>query len=100
MAPEKKIFWEVDVQADFMLPAGRLYVPGAEKLIPTIERLVSAAVESHSLMVSSADAHPEDDPEFQKFPPHCLAGSPGAQILPEGLTGNFSTIPNDRSRPP
>ena len=24
------IFWEVDVQADFMLPGGHLYVPGAE----------------------------------------------------------------------
>jgi len=26
-----------------MLPGGKLYVPGAEKIIPNIQRLVSAA---------------------------------------------------------
>jgi len=98
MAHERKVFWEVDVQADFMLPGGKLYVPGAEKLIPNIQRLVSAAVESGSLLVSSGDAHPEGDPEFQTFPPHCLAGSSGARILPEGLARNFCTIANDSSR--
>ena len=99
MAKPKTVFWEVDVQADFMLPGGKLYVPGAEKLIPNIRRLVSAAVESGSLLVSSGDAHPEGDPEFQRFPPHCLAGSSGARILPEGLARNFGTIANDPSRP-
>ena len=37
------IFWEVDVQADFMLPGGHLYVPGAEMLLPNIRRLTDAA---------------------------------------------------------
>ena len=99
MARRKIVLWEVDAQADFIWPGGKLYVPGAEKLIPNIKRLVSAAVESGSLLVSSGDAHPEGDPEFQKFPPHCLAGSPGARILPEGLTRDFCTVPNDPSRP-
>jgi len=34
---------EVDVQADFMLPGGKLYVPGAEKLLLNIRRLTDAA---------------------------------------------------------
>ena len=33
----KIVFWEVDTQADFMLPGGKLYVPGAEKTIPECE---------------------------------------------------------------
>jgi nicotinamidase/pyrazinamidase len=99
MAPQKTVFWEVDAQADFMLPGGKLYVPGAEKLIPNIERLVAAAVESGSLLVSSGDAHPEGDPEFERFPPHCLRGTPGARIIAEGLAANFCTIANDVSRP-
>ena len=33
------IFWEVDVQADFMLPGGKLYVSGAEKILPNIRKL-------------------------------------------------------------
>jgi nicotinamidase/pyrazinamidase len=83
-----------------MLPDGKLYAHGAEKLIPNIERLVAAAVDSGSLLISSGDAHPENDPEFAQFPPHCLAGSSGARIIPEGLAINFCTVPNDtRSLP-
>ena len=98
MASLKTIFWEVDAQADFMLPGGKLYVPGAEKTIPNIRRLVTAATEAGALLVSSGDAHPEGDPEFQRFPPHCLRGTPGARIIPEALAKKFCTIPNDASR--
>ena len=100
MAPRKVVFWEVDAQADFMLPGGKLYVPGAEKIIPNIQRLVHAATEAGVFLVSSGDAHPENDPEFQRFLPHCLRGTPGARVIPEGLTGDFVTIPNDSSRKP
>jgi len=98
MALQKTVFWEVDAQADFMLPGGKLYVPGAEKIIPNIERLTSAAVEAGALLVSSGDSHPEGDVEFERFPPHCLRGTSGARIVPEGLAANFCTIPNDPSR--
>ena len=46
------IFWEVDVQRDFMLPGGNLYVPGAEKLIPNIRRLTDAAKQDKVFLVS------------------------------------------------
>jgi nicotinamidase/pyrazinamidase len=98
MASQKTVFWEVDAQADFMLPGGKLYAPGAEKIIPNIERLVTAAIEAGALVVSSGDSHPEGDPEFERFPPHCLRGTAGARIVPEGLAPNFCTIPNDASR--
>jgi nicotinamidase/pyrazinamidase len=94
---QKTVFWEVDAQADFMLPGGKLYVRGAEKIIPNIERLVTAAVEAGALLVSSGDSHPEGDPEFKMFPPHCLRGTSGARIISEGLAGNFCIIPNDDS---
>jgi nicotinamidase/pyrazinamidase len=99
MAQPKIIFWEVDAQADFMLPGGKLYVPGAEKIIPNIERLVRGATDAGIFLVSSGDAHPEGDPEFARFPPHCLRGTPGARIIPEGMAENSRAIPNDRSRP-
>ncbi len=98
MAQRKIILWEVDAQADFMLPGGNLYVPGAEKIIPRIARLVKAGTETGSLIVASGDAHAQNDPEFQKFPSHCIAGTPGAQIIPEGLAKGSRTIPNDASR--
>ena len=99
MALQKTVFWEVDAQADFMLPGGKLYVPGAEKILPNIERLVGAAIEAGALLVSSGDSHPEGDVEFERFPPHCLRGTAGARIVPQGLSANFCTIPNDQSRP-
>ena len=45
MASRDVIFWDVDTQVDFMLQGGKLYVPGAEKLIPNLRRLVDAARE-------------------------------------------------------
>lgn len=97
MAHKKPVLWVVDVQEDFMLPGGKLYVSGAERIIPNIKRLVSAASDKHALIVSSGDSHPEGDPEFKTFPPHCLRGSVGARIIPEGMTASFKVIPNDPS---
>ncbi len=98
MGQRKIIFWSVDVQADFMLPGGNLYVPGAEKLIPNIQRLVSAALASGALVVSSGDAHAPNDPEFAQFPPHCVAGTSGARVLPEALGRRVCTIANDAAQ--
>ncbi len=98
MVQNKTVLWEVDAQADFMLPGGKLYAPGAEKIIPRIARLTKTGTETGTLIVSSGDAHAQNDPEFQKFPPHCIAGTPGAQIIPEGLAKGFRAIPNDGSR--
>ena len=95
MQSRSYIFWEVDVQADFMLPGGKLYVPGAEKLLPNIRKLTDAARRGEVFLVSHGDFHPASDPEFQQFPPHCLKGTPGAELLPEALTGNYVRIEND-----
>lgn len=89
------IFWEVDVQADFMLPGGKLYVPGAEKLLPNIRKLTDAARRGEVFLVSHGCFHPVNDPEFQQFPPHCVKGTPGAEFVPEALTNNFVRIEND-----
>lgn len=93
--PKRIVFWEVDVQTDFMLPGGKLYVPGAEKIIPNIRRLVEAAESTGALLVSSACAHSENDPEFRVFPPHCIKGTDGARVIPEGMKKAFQTIPTD-----
>jgi nicotinamidase/pyrazinamidase len=88
------IFWEVDVQADFMLAGGKLYVPGAEKLLPNIRKLTDAARRGDVFLVSHGCFHPPDDPEFKQFPPHCLKGTPGAELVPEALTDDFVRVEN------
>jgi nicotinamidase/pyrazinamidase len=95
MLKSKVVFWEVDVQEDFMLPGGNLYVSGGEKIIPNIMRLVDVAREGRVLLISSACRHLPDDPEFEIFPPHCVRGTPGERIIPEGLAEKVHFIPND-----
>ena len=94
MQSRKFIFWEVDVQADFMLPGGKLYVPGAEKLLPNIRKLTDAARRGEVFLVSHGDSHPPNDPEFKQFPPHCLKGTPGAELVLEALADNFVRVEN------
>lgn len=88
------ILWEVDAQADFMLPGGKLYVPGAEKIIPNLNRLVETARQRNTFLISSVDAHKPTDPEFREWPPHCLKGTPGAELIPEARASNYLVIPN------
>jgi len=88
------ILWEVDVQADFVLPGGKLYVPGAEKLLPNIRRLTDLARQGRVFLVSHGDFHAPDDPEFKIFPPHCVKGTAGAELVPEALTQRVARVPN------
>ena len=88
------VFWEVDTQADFMLPGGKLYVPGAEKLLPNLRRLTNAARRGKVFLVSHGCFHPEGDPEFATFPPHCIQGTPGSKYVPEALTDKVAEVPN------
>jgi nicotinamidase/pyrazinamidase len=95
MWSDKFIFWEVDTQADFMLPGGKLYVPGAEKLLPNIRKLVDAARQGRVFLVSHGCFHAKDDPEFNRFPPHCVKGTPGAEYVPEALADKVAVVPNE-----
>ena len=86
----RRILWDVDTQVDFMLPQGKLYVPGAEETAPAMKRLVDAARAAGIPHVASADDHeltdPEiaDEPDFTNtFPPHCLRGTRGAEKIRE-----------------
>jgi len=94
MGPPRVVFWDVDTQVDFMLPGGQLYVPGAEKIISNLKRLVDAARQGRVLLVSSADAHLPDDEEFKDFPPHCVQGTPGQKKIPETLMPGPVVVPN------
>ncbi len=95
MLSRNLIFWEVDTQADFMLPGGKLYVPGAERLLPNIRKLTDAARQDRVFLVSHGCYHMSNDPEFKTFPPHCIKGTPGSAYVPEALTDKVVTVPNE-----
>ena len=81
----KTVFFDVDTQIDFLYPAGALYVPGAEKLLPVLAALNQHAAAHGIPLISTVDAHTEDDPEFRQWPPHCVAGTAGQRKPSETL---------------
>jgi len=90
----KTVFFDVDTQIDFLYPAGALYVPGAEKLVPSIVRLNRYAAERGIPVISDMDAHTEDDPEFAVWPPHCVAGTAGQQKPAATLLEKRAVVPS------
>jgi len=78
-----RIFYEVDIQNDFMNKNGALYVPGAELIKPNIKILTNYAREKNIPVWGSVDSHVENDPEFETFPRHCVQGEKGQEkIIP------------------
>jgi nicotinamidase/pyrazinamidase len=73
----KTICFDVDTQLDFLLPAGALSVPGAAHVIAAAARLNHWAEAQGFVVVSTTDAHTEDDAEFAAWPAHCVAGAHG-----------------------
>jgi len=73
----KTVFLDVDTQIDFLFPAGALYVPGAEEIVPNLAVLTRHGLVRGHQIISTADAHSEDDPEFKIWKPHCVAGTIG-----------------------
>ena len=77
-----------------MLSTGSLYVPGAEKFIPKLRRLFDFARKNEISILSTVDAHATADPEFGRFPPHCIVGTEGQRKLDETTLSRALIIPN------
>ena len=90
----KAVFVDVDTQLDFLYPAGALYVPGAERLVPAIGRLNRYAASQGIPVLSTADAHTENDPEFEHWPPHCIVDTTGQHKASATLLDKRVVVPN------
>jgi len=88
------LLWDVDTQIDFLAPRGRLYMPGAEKILPNLGRLTRWAAEHRVPIIASVDAHLPGDPELQIYGEHCMVGTPGQQKAPETLLPDCFVVPN------
>ena len=73
----------VDVQNDF-LPGGSLAVPDGDAVIAPANRCAALFAQRASPVFATRDWHPGDHCSFQArggpWPPHCVAGSRGAQF--------------------
>ncbi len=87
----RTVYFDVDTQYDFLLPSGALYVPGAEHVISRISALNRHAAANRIPLVSTTDAHSENDAEFSAWPPHCIVGTMG-QRKPESTLLSRRTV--------
>jgi nicotinamidase/pyrazinamidase len=73
----KKALLIVDVQNDFC-PGGALAVNDGDKIVPIINQIEN----KFDIVISSQDWHPATTVHFEKWPPHCIAGTFGADFHP------------------
>lgn len=90
----KPVFFDIDSQLDFLYPSGALYVPGAERITPAIARLNRYAAAHRIPVISTTDAHAENDLEFQTWPHHCVAGALGQRKPEDTLLAKRVVVPN------
>jgi nicotinamidase/pyrazinamidase len=77
----KKVLLIVDVQNDFC-PGGALAVNDGDKIVPIINQIQ----DKFDFVISSQDWHPANTVHFEKWPPHCIAGTFGADFHPNLIT--------------
>jgi len=87
-----KAFFDIDTQLDFLYPAGALYAPGCERVIPNVAKLNAHAVAQKIALISSTCAHTETPDEFKVWPPHCVKGCLGQRKPAATLVGNGQII--------
>lgn len=73
----------VDMQNDFVHERGALRVPAAGATVEPIRTLLERARNAKAQVLFTQDWHAPDDPEFRIWPPHCVAGTWGAEIIAE-----------------
>ncbi|MEA2269089.1 MAG: nicotinamidase/pyrazinamidase [Solirubrobacteraceae bacterium] len=73
----------VDFQNDFS-PGGALAVPAGDEIAGRLHELIDSG--RFGLVVATRDWHPADHGSFStaggRWPEHCLAGTPGAELHP------------------
>ena len=88
----------MDVQNDFC-PGGALGVDGGDQLGAVIAEAAAGA----GTLVATRDMHPADHISFREqggpWPPHCVAGTPGAELHPS-VAGLSFDIVHDKGRDP
>ncbi|MFH1750229.1 MAG: hypothetical protein ABH863_00970, partial [Candidatus Micrarchaeota archaeon] len=91
------VFFDSDTQNDFMLPAGKMYVHGAEHIYKNLHSLTAFARRRKIKIISCMDRHfgtPKyRDLEFSElevwggpFPMHCMDSTPGQKKIKEAAS--------------
>ena len=80
----------IDMANDFVYPGGTIadaggpaYQRRAQAIIPRLAKLLDAARSAGIPVIYATDAHTPQDKELRKWPPHSMAGTHQAEIVPD-----------------
>lgn len=85
MAATDRALLVIDLLEDFVRAGAPLEVPENRKILPAVRRRITRARKEGELVVYVCDSHRKHDPEFARmgWPPHAVAGTPGAAVVGE-----------------
>ena len=87
----------VDMLQGFLEEGYPLYCGArARRIIPNIQGLLEQELAQDARVFFICDHHDPDDPEFKMFPPHCIAGTVEAEVIPELAGYRGEIIPKRR----
>jgi len=81
LSPKRSALIVVDMQNDFCMKDGALYIKGAEEIFDNTRKAIEEARRSNVKVIFTQDWHEEDDPEFDIWPKHCIKGTWGSEII-------------------
>jgi len=71
----------IDMINDFV--SGMLKSRRAREVVPNIQKLLESARSRKIPVIYACDSHSDADVEFELWGPHAIAGSKGAEVVPE-----------------
>lgn len=69
----------VDIQNDFC-PGGSLAVPFGDEVVKPFNKIGQITRKNGGLVIFTRDWHPKKTSHFNNWPPHCIAGTKGAEF--------------------
>jgi nicotinamidase/pyrazinamidase len=87
----------VDMLRGFLEEGHPLYIGEKPRnIIPNIQGLLEQELARGAKVFFICDNHDPGDLEFKMFPPHCIAGTPEAEVIPELANYPGEIIPKKR----
>jgi nicotinamidase/pyrazinamidase len=98
LGPEPRmttVFYDIDTQLDFVVPLGRSVCSRAPSGLSRPSRGSTGTPASQGIpLISTTDAHAEDDVEFRSGRTHCVSGCLGQRKPQDTLLEKFVVVPN------
>jgi len=84
----------IDMLNDFLY--GKLKCESCQNIIEDVKKLIEAGRGKGTPVIYLCDSHLENDKEFEKWPPHAVEGTEGAEVIEELKPGENDFIVRKR----